>query len=358
MKSDPYGLLERHADILSAPNDSDSLPLLITGELPQQTDWLTDDIRRHLRVATWNLQVAEFFGQQLPSNDEIFFGCPTQFPERTARCLLVWPKSKHLAQSLIRWLHQFQTETYVLGANELGGKSVGKHVQPTANAEKIDSARRSSLWQLNWKNDPQRSTSHFNWLAESDSFRYGHSNYITLPGVFNCGALDDGTALLLGELPDLKGTTLLDLGCGSGVIGLSLKQRYPSLNVVLSDLDAMAIRSTQLNAARLQLDVSVLASDCLRGIQGRFDHIITNPPFHSGKNRDFGFAQALFSQGKRHLTSRGKIWVVANRQLPYEGWAQDHFEVVDILSQSNGFKVICLSNPKVESSGSSANPLR
>jgi 16S rRNA (guanine1207-N2)-methyltransferase len=130
------------------------------------------------------------------------------------------------------------------------------------------------------------------------------------------------------------------------VIGLSFKKRNPSLEVVLADVDAFALRSAQLNSLRLALPAEILNSDGLASIEGRFDFIISNPPFHQGKNTDYQFARRLFIEAKQHLVKDGQLWLIANRHLGYEEWAQEAFDQVDVMVQEKGFKLICAQKPR------------
>lgn len=250
--------------------------------------------------------------------------------------ILVWPKSKVLGCALVQLLAcQFQ-HIYVVGANNMGGKSIHKACDNWCDdIQKIDSAKHCTLWQLTLT--PKES---FNWLTHSKAFAWQQQEYITLPGVFSHASLDAGTRLLLSTLPAPSEGSLVDLGCGSGVIGLSLKHTEPALSVTLADIDACALKSAQLNALRQRLDVAVVESDVLSGVEGRVDFVVTNPPFHDSKATSYHFAKRLFDDLKQTLKHDGQLWLVANRHLPYEQWAQETFGTVEIVAQDCGFKVL------------------
>lgn len=77
-----------------------------------------------------------------------------------------------------------------------------------------------------------------------------------------------------------KEPRILDLCCGSGCIGLSLKSARPDAAVTLSDLSADALFVAGINAQRLSLDVSYHEGDLLDGISSAsFDLIVCNPPY-------------------------------------------------------------------------------
>jgi ribosomal protein L3 glutamine methyltransferase len=74
---------------------------------------------------------------------------------------------------------------------------------------------------------------------------------------------------------------ILDLCTGSGCIGIACAMVFPDARVVLSDISAEALAVAERNIARfgLQDRVSIVQSDLFRQISGRFDLIVTNPPY-------------------------------------------------------------------------------
>jgi len=271
------------------------------------------------------------------------FGLPSQHSFESA--LLYWPKSKAFAHSLLRWIASQITKPvsiYLLAANDAGGKSLNNSVKDFGDdIVKVDVARKCSLWsfKLNPIND-------FSWEKEMSSFNYDNLdndpiNFTTYPGVFNAGKLDIGTKLLLDNITLNKRGRVLDLACGSGVIGLTCKSRRPELYVEMVDIDGMALASAELNSKNMGLDCPVFASDGLSNTK-KFNTIICNPPFHQGKETDYNFAQQLIRTAKQHLLPRGELWIVANRQLAYEQWAEKSCRIVETVVQGNGFKVLKL----------------
>ncbi len=72
---------------------------------------------------------------------------------------------------------------------------------------------------------------------------------------------------------------VLDLGTGSGAIALALKHERPAISMHAVDASAGALAVAQANAERLGLDITFVLSDWLAQIQGRFDLIVSNPPY-------------------------------------------------------------------------------
>lgn len=91
---------------------------------------------------------------------------------------------------------------------------------------------------------------------------------------------------LLSELVDHPGQgvaqQLLDVGCGSGCLGITAKLEYPQLEVTLSDISPEALAVARRNAEKLKANLTILESDLLTGFidnNRRFDYIVANLPY-------------------------------------------------------------------------------
>lgn len=72
---------------------------------------------------------------------------------------------------------------------------------------------------------------------------------------------------------------VLDLGTGTGAIGLALKSQRPQWRLTLSDISKEALTVAQMNAQTLNLNVKLKESDLFDQLNQRFDMIISNPPY-------------------------------------------------------------------------------
>jgi len=77
-----------------------------------------------------------------------------------------------------------------------------------------------------------------------------------------------------------------------------------------------------------------------------YDGIIMNPPFHTIRAADPSLGRDFITSAARMLAGHGKLWMVANRHLPYEQTLRDAFRNVDIIAQNNAFKVFHATRPK------------
>lgn len=86
---------------------------------------------------------------------------------------------------------------------------------------------------------------------------------------------------LLGARDKTAGApAVLDLCCGSGCLGISVKRAFPEAEVTLTDLSPIAVETAGENAARLRADCEILRGDLFAPVSGRrFDLILSNPPY-------------------------------------------------------------------------------
>jgi len=127
-------------------------------------------------------------------------------------------------------------------------------------------------------------------------------------GLFSPREIDAGSRLLLDHLPSFEGSSILDLGCGYGVIGLTLARRYPSAWVTLVDKDFVAIDYCQRNVELNQLDnCCVLLSNGLDQLPTKnFDMVVTNLPAKSGKELYY----IMFYDTCAYLSPGGSFYIV------------------------------------------------
>lgn len=79
---------------------------------------------------------------------------------------------------------------------------------------------------------------------------------------------------------------VLDIGTGSGAIALSLKKERPDWQLTASDISRDALALAQTNADTYQLDVTFIESDVFSHLSGKFDMIISNPPYIAYEDKE------------------------------------------------------------------------
>lgn len=184
------------------------------------------------------------------------------------------------------------------------------------------------------------------WLA-LDAPRDIVDGYISRPGLFAWDRVDRASALLAAHLPvDLQGD-VADLGAGYGYLATQVMARCPGVTSIdLYEAEARAIGPAQANLARAKLacghavNTSVQWLDVTRGLPKRYHAIVSNPPFHQGRADLPELGRAFIVSAAEALLPGGRLFIVANRHLPYEAKLAEHFRDVRLLTTQEGFKVI------------------
>lgn len=162
----------------------------------------------------------------------------------------------------------------------------------------------------------------------------------SLPGVFAYDRLDAGTRLLLETIEPPRGARVLDLGCGSGAIGL-LAARLGAAHVDMADANLLAVAAAAENIRLNRIDgARALAADGVPQDRGAgYDLVLTNPPFHVGKAIDYEVARAFIVQTKRALRPGGQFVLVANQFLRYDQPLRAAFAQIDCLAENRSYRV-------------------
>lgn len=153
-------------------------------------------------------------------------------------------------------------------------------------------------------------------LENSEFVIANHAN------VFSRDSLDIGTRFLLQHLPDNPAyRDYIDLGCGNGVVGLMLANRYPEARLRFIDESFMAVASAQENfnrAFECQRQAEFIANDCLENVEkDSADCIVCNPPFHQQHAVGDHIARRMFLQSRQVLRQGGELRIIGNRHLNY-----------------------------------------
>jgi 16S rRNA (guanine1207-N2)-methyltransferase len=162
------------------------------------------------------------------------------------------------------------------------------------------------------------------------------------PGVFAWDRLDDGTAALVDAMEIETDDIVLDLGCGTGLAGLSCARRASRGQIVLVDADVRAVESARRTLeANEATNGEVLVSDCGSGVLDRhFDVVVTNPPFHQGVGVNYQVAHQFVRDAAQVLRSRGRLFLVANRFLRYGDLIREAFGDVAVAYADNRYHVL------------------
>ncbi|WP_219122459.1 peptide chain release factor N(5)-glutamine methyltransferase [Streptococcus constellatus] len=135
--------------------------------------------------------------------------------------------------------------------------------------------------------------------------------------------------LILSENPNTN-IKVLDIGTGSGAIALSLAIDRDNWQVTASDISSNALELAQENAEVIDVAIDFVQSDCFQEITGKYDIIVSNPPYISETDREevglnvltsephlalfavedgYAVYRKIAENAQKHLTEKGKIYL-------------------------------------------------
>lgn len=187
------------------------------------------------------------------------------------------------------------------------------------------------------------------WIAAPEEGEHG---YMTVPGGFSVDGPDRGSEILVALLPELKGR-VADFGAGWGYLSgevLAEQDGIETLDLIEADHAMLEAAQTNVDDPRARFhwaDVTRFLPDAA------YDAIICNPPFHVGRRADPALGRAFIQAAARHLTARGRFFMVANRHLPYEDTLKSMFGTGSMLGELEGYKIYEAAKPLAKPLGAS-----
>jgi len=253
--------------------------------------------------------------------------CLDVLPENIDVILFKIPKNKSLLiAQLIQIKNAASANTVFIAADRAKDihsatlKLFEKYLGTTTTSLAVKKAR-LVFCQLNTKT-AQVTFPPTNWLLHNavlnkDFTIANHAN------VYSREKLDIGARYFIENLPEVTAnTSIIDLGCGNGVIGLTVLASQPSAHIQFIDESHMAITSAEMNIKEnlpnLVNQCQFTLNDCLTNIDSNsVDLILCNPPFHQHTATTDHIAWQMFKDSHRVLKKGGELRIIGNRQLAY-----------------------------------------
>jgi len=165
-----------------------------------------------------------------------------------------------------------------------------------------------------------------------------HLELTSSSGIFSKDRIDLGTLVLLGSMVLPEQGEILDMGCGCGVIGITVAKVRPRSRVTMVDINPTAIKLAKENIETNSVtNATVIDSDLYSGLEGqKFDLIISNPPLAAGYKVVF----PLIEDAKSHLRKGGYLQLVLRKgvnAIPKK--MNEVFGNVELVSRKSGYKV-------------------
>lgn len=174
--------------------------------------------------------------------------------------------------------------------------------------------------------------------------------FVTRAGVFSADGADPGSQMLAAALPDKLPTRIVDLGAGWGWLSAQILRHasVETLHLVESDHDALALARRNLSDPRAQFH---WADATTFRLPEPVNGVIMNPPFHDGRAADPQIGARFIRTAAGLLTTAGRLWMVANRHLPYEMVLAEHFANHAEIAGDTRFKILTVTGARRAAAG-------
>ncbi len=159
-------------------------------------------------------------------------------------------------------------------------------------------------------------------------------------GVFSKHNVDFGTNLLLKNVELNDGDKILDMGCGIGIMGISLSKINDTITTHMVDVNLRAIELVKENILLNDVrNATVFESNTYQNVSEEYNVIVTNPPIRAGKS----VVHDIVLNGKNHLTKGGKIYVVIQKKQGAESCLKamkEAYDNVEVIDKDKGYFII------------------
>lgn len=261
--------------------------------------------------------------------------------------IINFPKSKaelHFTLAMIKPYLSHEAKIFFVGEKKGGVQSSPKLTKDfLSNLQKVDAARHCLLFGGIFQQDVSNQVFNIeDWFKTYQVSIDGVDITIaSLPGVFSQQKLDVGTSLLLHNLPTNIEGKVLDFGCGAGVISCFIGKKYKSaaLSLELLDVSALAIASAKKSLSLNDLSAKVFASNSLSNVKGKYQHIVSNPPFHQGVKTNYQATEEFLKGIKAFMAVKGNITLVANSFLQYPDIMKSSIGNTKTIDKKQGFSI-------------------
>lgn len=256
--------------------------------------------------------------------------------EGFSMALVVLPRAKAAARARIALAAArlpFGASLWIDGQKTDGVDSILKEIRALAEVDEVHSKAHGKIFRVRI---PEGAWLPDDWSARPREVAPG---FVTRPGVFSADGVDPGSAMLARNLPERLPTRLVDLGAGWGWLSAQVL-RHPGVelvHLVEADHDALASARDNITDPRAQFHWADARDFTLAE---PVNAVVMNPPFHDGRAADPRLGAAFIATAARLLTGAGRLWMVANRHLPYEAELVRHFAQVTEIGGDGRFKVI------------------
>lgn len=163
--------------------------------------------------------------------------------------------------------------------------------------------------------------------------------FVTAPGVFSADGPDPASQALAAALPERLPTRIVELGAGWGWLAAQILTHPGVEQLHLVEADHAALDCARRNVTDPRAQFHWADATTFR-LPEPVNGVVMNPPFHETRAADPHLGARFIRAAAGLLTGAGRLWMVANRHLPYEAALAEHFADVQEIGGDSRFKII------------------
>ncbi|MEL6100515.1 MAG: methyltransferase [Pseudomonadota bacterium] len=265
------------------------------------------------------------------------YSASTECPDMAAAVIVCLPRARAEARMLVSQAMKVTDGLVIIDGQKTDG------VEAMLKAVRAEASVDGSIAKAHGK---------IFWLPSSDAFTDWEAGpaltdggFWTAPGVFSADGIDPASALLTAALPDELGPVVADLGAGWGFLSAHILAREAIERLHIVEAHHLALQCAEHNVTDPRAVFHWADATRWSATEG-IDDVVLNPPFHVGRAAQPDLGQGFIRNAAAILKPRGRLWMVANRHLPYEDLLASLFAKSVEIGGDARFKLLYAERPK------------
>ncbi|XBC40563.1 MAG: methyltransferase [Buchnera aphidicola (Nurudea yanoniella)] len=251
--------------------------------------------------------------------------------------LYFWPNSKY--EAIFHLKHIFsqlnkEKNFFLVGKKNSGINTAKNLLKKWVILKKIDSAKHCLLFYGKIISKPNFQLDQF-----IHNINWNQIKIQTIPGIFSYKKIDLGSKLLISTFEKSITGDILDIGCGSGILSVSLAQYSKKNKFFLIDTNMAALKSSELTLKCNNVKGKIFPSNVYSHICKKFDFIMSNPPIHKNSKINLNYVSEIIRKSEKYLKSKGEIRIVVSSNIFCDKYFKDTKLKYKILKEKNNFRV-------------------
>ena len=186
------------------------------------------------------------------------------------------------------------------------------------------------------------------WKKYQD-FCMNKDGYYTRCDMFSPKEVDKGSKKLTSTFSTKLFGDVADLGAGWGYLSKeALRLNDNITRVTLFECNYSAYIASKKNIDDRRATFRWASLENIKKFNLHFDHVICNPPFHSGRPKDIGLLRSFIFHSSRLINRKGSVWMVFVSGVYLERQLKEYFDVIKILYKDSHYFVCQLLKPKTK----------